>query len=133
VLDEYLAEDFVAHNPPLPGVTLDGEGMKQVSELLRLLRVDPRTPAWSRECDRVTAPGHPAVANFRVDTDVHAIVPGRRTKNLPVFGQIALRSRSFELGMPSAGERSLCCAEPPLPATGDAGSPGGLTRPPTGS
>jgi hypothetical protein len=35
VLDEYLAEDFVAHNPPLPGVTLDGEG-EQASEMLRL-------------------------------------------------------------------------------------------------
>jgi len=34
--DEYLAEDFVAHNPPLPGITLDGEGMKQASEMFRL-------------------------------------------------------------------------------------------------
>ena len=27
VLDEYIAEDFVAHNPPIPGVSLDREGM----------------------------------------------------------------------------------------------------------
>jgi len=36
VIDEYLAEDFVAHNPPLPGVTLDRDGMKQASEMFRL-------------------------------------------------------------------------------------------------
>jgi predicted ester cyclase len=36
VLDEYIAEDFVAHNPLLPGVTLDREGMKQGSEIFRV-------------------------------------------------------------------------------------------------
>jgi predicted ester cyclase len=36
VLDEYIAEDFVAHNPPLPGVSLDREGMKQASEIFRV-------------------------------------------------------------------------------------------------
>lgn len=35
VLDEYIAEDFVAHNPPIPGVTLDRDGMKQASEIFR--------------------------------------------------------------------------------------------------
>jgi steroid delta-isomerase-like uncharacterized protein len=35
VLDEYLAEDFVAHNPPIPGVSLDREGMKQAAEIFR--------------------------------------------------------------------------------------------------
>jgi predicted ester cyclase len=35
VLDEYIAEDFVAHNPPYPGVTLDREGMKQAAESFR--------------------------------------------------------------------------------------------------
>jgi predicted ester cyclase len=35
VIDEYIAEDFVAHNPPIPGVTLDREGMKQASEIFR--------------------------------------------------------------------------------------------------
>jgi steroid delta-isomerase-like uncharacterized protein len=34
-LDEYIAEDFVAHNPPLPGVSLDREGMKQAAEIFR--------------------------------------------------------------------------------------------------
>jgi predicted ester cyclase len=36
ILDEYIAEDFVAHNPPFPGVTLDREGMKQAAEIFRV-------------------------------------------------------------------------------------------------
>lgn len=36
VLDEYIAEDFVAHNPPFPGVSLDREGMKQAAEIFRI-------------------------------------------------------------------------------------------------
>jgi predicted ester cyclase len=36
VLDEYIAEDFVAHNPLHPGVSLDREGMKQGAELFRV-------------------------------------------------------------------------------------------------
>jgi predicted ester cyclase len=36
VIDEYLAEDFVAHNPPAPGVSLDREGMKQAAEIFRI-------------------------------------------------------------------------------------------------
>ena len=35
VIDDYLAEDFVAHNPPLPGVSLDRDGMKQAAEIFR--------------------------------------------------------------------------------------------------
>jgi predicted ester cyclase len=35
ILDEYIAEDFVAHNPPIPGVTLDRDGMKQAAEIFR--------------------------------------------------------------------------------------------------
>src|SRR5436190_9936842 len=36
VLDDYIAEDFVAHNPPIPGVSLDREGMKQAAEMFRV-------------------------------------------------------------------------------------------------
>jgi hypothetical protein len=32
ILDEYIAEDFVAHNPAIPGVSLDREGMKQAAD-----------------------------------------------------------------------------------------------------
>ena len=35
VLDDYLAEDFVAHNPPFPGVSLDRDGMKEAAENFR--------------------------------------------------------------------------------------------------
>jgi steroid delta-isomerase-like uncharacterized protein len=36
ILDDYVAEDFVAHNPPVPGVSLDREGMKQAAEIFRV-------------------------------------------------------------------------------------------------
>jgi predicted ester cyclase len=36
ILDEYIAEDFVAHNPAAPGVSLDREGMKQAAEIFRV-------------------------------------------------------------------------------------------------
>jgi predicted ester cyclase len=36
ILDDYIAEDFIAHTPPLPGVGLDREGMKQAAEMFRV-------------------------------------------------------------------------------------------------
>lgn len=36
IVDEYVAEDFVAHNPPAPGVSLDRDGMKDAAEIFRL-------------------------------------------------------------------------------------------------
>lgn len=36
ILDEYIADDFVAHTAPLPGVSLDREGMKQTAEIFRV-------------------------------------------------------------------------------------------------
>ncbi len=35
IINDFLSEDFVAHNPPVPGVSLDREGMKQASEIFR--------------------------------------------------------------------------------------------------
>jgi predicted ester cyclase len=35
ILDEFIAEDFVAHNPPAPGVSLDRDGVKQAAEIFR--------------------------------------------------------------------------------------------------
>jgi steroid delta-isomerase-like uncharacterized protein len=35
VIDEFVAEDFVAHNPPFPGVSLDRDGVKQAAEIFR--------------------------------------------------------------------------------------------------
>lgn len=34
-LDEYIAEEFVAHNPMIPGTGLDREAWKEVSEIFR--------------------------------------------------------------------------------------------------
>lgn len=36
VLDEFISEDFIALNPPFPGVSLDREGMKQAAENFRV-------------------------------------------------------------------------------------------------
>src|SRR5438874_9969159 len=36
ILDDYIAEDFVAHNPAIPGVSLDRDGMKQAAEIFRV-------------------------------------------------------------------------------------------------
>jgi predicted ester cyclase len=35
ILHDYIAEDFVAHNPLCPGVSLDREGMMQGAEIFR--------------------------------------------------------------------------------------------------
>lgn len=35
MLDDFIAEDFVAHNPPIPGVSLDRDGMKEAAEIFR--------------------------------------------------------------------------------------------------
>jgi predicted ester cyclase len=36
ILQDYIAEDFVAHNPLCPGVSLDREGMMQGAEIFRV-------------------------------------------------------------------------------------------------
>jgi predicted ester cyclase len=36
LLDDYISEDFVAHNPPFPGVSLDRDGMKEAAETFRV-------------------------------------------------------------------------------------------------
>jgi predicted ester cyclase len=36
LLDDFIAEDFVAHTPPIPGVSLDREGMKDAAEIFRV-------------------------------------------------------------------------------------------------
>jgi steroid delta-isomerase-like uncharacterized protein len=35
ILDEFIAEDVVVHNPQLPGLTADREGMKQAAQVFR--------------------------------------------------------------------------------------------------
>lgn len=36
VLEEFMAEEFIAHHPPIPGVTLDRDGMKQAAEIFQV-------------------------------------------------------------------------------------------------
>lgn len=36
LVDEYLAEDFVAHNPPAPGMGLDRDAIKAAAEFFRV-------------------------------------------------------------------------------------------------
>jgi steroid delta-isomerase-like uncharacterized protein len=35
LIDDYIAEDFVAHNPPIPGVSLDRDGMKKAAAIFQ--------------------------------------------------------------------------------------------------
>ena len=35
MIDEYVAEDVIVHNPPLPGCTPDRDGIKQAAEMFR--------------------------------------------------------------------------------------------------
>jgi predicted ester cyclase len=36
ILDVYIADGFLAHNPPFPGVRLDRQGMKEAAEIFRV-------------------------------------------------------------------------------------------------
>jgi steroid delta-isomerase-like uncharacterized protein len=42
ILDAFFAPDFVAHNPPLPGVPLNLAGMKQAAEIFRVASPDAK-------------------------------------------------------------------------------------------
>jgi predicted ester cyclase len=65
ILDEYIAEDFVAYNPPIPGVSLDRDGMKQAAEIFR-----QATPG-RHEIPLQVAEGD-LVASYIVGRGVHA-------------------------------------------------------------
>src|SRR5437763_10780372 len=65
LIDEYIAEDFVAHNPAIPGVTLDRDGMKQAAEIFRIA-----TPG-DHEIPMQVAEGH-LVVSYIVGHGVHA-------------------------------------------------------------
>jgi steroid delta-isomerase-like uncharacterized protein len=66
VLDEYIAENFVAHNPVHPGVSLDREGMKQGAELFRVA-----APGSRHEITMQVAEGDLVVSHI-VGRGVHA-------------------------------------------------------------
>ena len=65
IIDEFLASDFIAHNPPFPGVSLDRDGMKAAAELFRLA-----TPG-THEIPMQVAEGD-LVVSYIVGEGVHA-------------------------------------------------------------
>jgi predicted ester cyclase len=70
VIDDYIADDFVAHHPPAPGVTLDRAGMKQAAEIFR-----------------VGAPGsHEIVMQIAEDDLVVSYIKGRGVHTGELFG-----------------------------------------------
>jgi steroid delta-isomerase-like uncharacterized protein len=66
VLDEFIAEDFVAHNPLYPGVSLDRDGMKQGAERFRVA-----APGASHDIRMQVAEGDLVVSHI-VGRGVHA-------------------------------------------------------------
>jgi steroid delta-isomerase-like uncharacterized protein len=66
LLDRYIAEDFVAHNPAVPGVTLDRDGMKQAAEIFRVASPGARheIPLQVAESD--------LVVSYIIERGVHA-------------------------------------------------------------
>jgi predicted ester cyclase len=66
ILDDYIAEDFVAHNPLYPGVSLDREGMKQGAEIFRVA-----APGARHEISTQVAEGDLVVSHI-VARGVHA-------------------------------------------------------------
>ena len=70
MIDDYIADDFVAHTPPAPGVTLDRAGMKQAAEIFR-----------------VGAPGsHEIVMQIAEDDLVVSLIKGRGVHTGELFG-----------------------------------------------
>jgi predicted ester cyclase len=65
VIDEFVAEEFVAHTPPLPGVSLDRDGLKQAAEIFRVA-----TPGTHEVALQVAE--NDLVASFITGRGVHA-------------------------------------------------------------
>jgi steroid delta-isomerase-like uncharacterized protein len=66
LLDAYVAEDFVAHNPAVPGVSLDRDGMKQAAEIFRIA-----SPGARHEIPLQVAEGDLVVSHI-IGRGVHA-------------------------------------------------------------
>jgi predicted ester cyclase len=96
ILDEYIAEDFVAHYAQVPGVSLDREGMKQAAETFRLA-----TPGGRHEIKMQVAEGD-LVVSYIVGRGVHTgelFGSPRRTRKSrptesPSIGSVTGRSLS---------------------------------------
>jgi predicted ester cyclase len=64
VLEEFIATDFISHHPPVPGVTLDRDGMKQAAEIFR------KATAGTHEIKMQVAEGE-FVASLIVGRGIH--------------------------------------------------------------
>jgi ketosteroid isomerase-like protein len=113
LLDEYIAEDFVAHNPPIPGVSLDRAGLKQAAEIFRVAtpgasrnhsagrRRRPRgQPHRGPRCSRGELLGIPAT-NKTVETEgiaIHRIRNGQIVEYWSVTDVARVRQQVGALG-----------------------------------
>jgi steroid delta-isomerase-like uncharacterized protein len=80
-VDEYLAEEFVNHDPPL-GVTADREGMRTAGALFRVA-----FPDWHSEMDIMVGEGDLVVEHFTASGtqqgELFGVPPSGRTASLP--------------------------------------------------
>lgn len=136
ILDEYIAEDFVAHNPLVPGVSLDREGMKQGSEIFRVatpgrheitLQVAEGDLVVSHMVGRGVHEGEllgiPAT-NREVETEGHQVLEQVRRPN---GCDQDLSSSAHILGSPGAGAPRARGGHPPAnhATGGQRGEPAG--------
>lgn len=104
-VDEYLAEDFVNHDPPL-GVTSDREGMRSAGAMFRAA-----FPDWHSEADLIVGEGDLIVEHFTASGtqqgEILGVPPSGRVVTLPGINIWRLRDgriverwgRLDELGM----------------------------------
>ena len=80
-VDEYLAEEFVNHDPPL-GVTADREGMRAAGAMFRAV-----FPDWHSEMDILAGEGDLVVEHFTASGtqqgEIFGVPPSGRTVTLP--------------------------------------------------
>jgi ketosteroid isomerase-like protein len=142
ILDEYIAEDFVAHNPLYPGVSLDREGMEQGAEIFRVatpcsrheIRMQGRGGRPRRQPHRGPgrAPGEllgiPAT-NREVETDgiaIHRVRDGRIVEYWSVVDVARVLQQVGALPGPPAQRDPRAPASRPAGAQPD-GSPNAVT------
>ncbi len=70
VLEEFIADDVIVHNPQLPGLTADRDGMKQAAEMFR----------------QATPGGHEVRLQVAEDDLVVSLIVGRGTHEGELLG-----------------------------------------------
>ncbi|GAA1573143.1 ester cyclase [Kribbella sancticallisti] len=89
VIDTYLAEDFVNHDPPF-GVSADREGMRAAGAMMRA-----GFPDWHSEVHQLVAEGDIVVERFTASGtqrgEVMGVAPTGRAVSLPGINIFRLR------------------------------------------